>query len=58
MPRAARWTEFEVYKDTGRKLNGWLIDKVKWIFVREALLHLKSTGFRNIRQYTTVTNQC
>ena len=54
----ARWTEFEGYKDTRRKLNGWLIDKGQWIFVREALLRLKFTGFINIRKYTTVTNQC
>ena len=26
---ADRWIEFEGYKDTGRKLNVWLIDKVQ-----------------------------
>ena len=40
-PRAARWIEFEGYKDAGRKLDGWSIDKVPWIVVREDLLHLK-----------------
>ena len=44
------WTEFEGYKDTGRKMNGGLIDKGQWIVLREALLHLKSTVFINIRQ--------
>ena len=34
-PRAARWIEFEKYKDTGINLNGWLIDKGQWIVVRE-----------------------
>ena len=34
------WIWFEGYKDTGRKLNGWLINKGQWIFVREALLHI------------------
>ena len=57
-PRAARWIEFEGYKDTGRKINGWLIDKDQWIVVREALLNIKLTGFSNLRQYTTVTNKC
>ena len=57
-PRAAMWIGFARYRDTGRKLNGWLIDKGQWIVVREALLHLNSTGFRNLRQSTTVTNQC
>ena len=57
-PRAARWIEFEGYNDTGTKLNGWLIDKGQWIIVRENLLNLNSTGFRNLSQYTTVTNQC
>ena len=52
------WTEFEGYKGTGRKLNGWLINKGQRIFAREDLIHLKSTGFINLRQYTTVTNQC
>ena len=45
-PRAAIWIGFERYKDTGRKMNGWLIDKGQWIVVREDLLLLKSTGFR------------
>ena len=36
MPIAARWIGFEGYKDTGVKLNGWLIDKGKWIVVIEA----------------------
>ena len=40
------WIGFEVYKDTGIKLNGWLIDKGQWIVVREALLLIKSNGFR------------
>ena len=46
-PREARWIEFEGYKDTVIKLNGWFIDKGEWIVVREALLHHNSTGFRN-----------
>ena len=46
MPRADRWIGFEGYKDTGRKLNGWLIDMVQWIVVREDLLLFKLTGFR------------
>ena len=54
----SRWIEFEGYNDTGTKLNGWLIDKGQWIIVRENLLNLNSTGFRNLSQYTTVTNQC
>ena len=54
----AKWTEFERYKETGRKLNGGLIDKDPWIVVREALIHIKSIGFKNLRQYTTVTNHC
>ena len=45
-PRAARWIGFEEYKDTVRKLNGWLIDKGKWIVVGGALLPIKLTGFR------------
>ena len=45
-PRAARWIGFEGYKDTGRKLNGLLIYKGQWIFVIEAILLLKLTGFR------------
>ena len=31
---------------TQKKKNDWLIDKCKWIFVIEALLHLKTSGFR------------
>ena len=57
-PRATRWIGFEGYEYTGRKLNGWLIDKVWWIVVVEALLRLNSAGFNNLSQYTTVTNQC
>ena len=30
----------------GGKLKDWLIDKGKWIAVKEALLHLKPAGFR------------
>ena len=45
-PRAARWIGFEGYRDTGRKMNGWLIDNGQWIVVREASLLLKSTGFK------------
>ena len=56
--RAARWIGFERYKDTGIKLNGLEIDKDQWIFVREALLHLNSTGFIHLRKYTNVINQC
>ena len=52
------WTEFEGYNDTERKLNVWLIDKGQCIVVRDDLFHIKSTGFRNICQSTTVTNQC
>ena len=45
-PRAARWFQFEVYKDTGRKLNFSFIDKKgQWIFLREDLLDLKLAGF-------------
>ena len=44
--RAAGWIGFDGYKDTWRKLKIWFIDKGKWIVVREALLHLNSTGFR------------
>ena len=32
-PILARWIEFEGYKDTGRKINGWLIDKGQWIIM-------------------------
>ena len=39
------WIGFEGYKETGRKLNGWLIYKGQWIAVREDLLILKSTDF-------------
>ena len=53
MTRATRWNEFEGYKDTGRKLNGGLIDKGHWIVAREALFHIKLTEVINIRQYTT-----
>ena len=28
------------------KLNDWYIDKGQWIVLREALLHIKPTGFR------------
>ena len=52
------WIGFEVYKDTGIKLNGWLIDKGQWIVVRGDLFLLKLTGFNNLWKYTTVTNQC
>ena len=52
------WTEFEGYKEKGRKLNGGLIDRGQWIVVGEVLLHIKLTDFINIRQYTDVTNQC
>ena len=45
-PRVARWIGIEVYKDTGRKLNGMLIDKGPCIVVIEALLLINSTGFR------------
>ena len=27
-------------------MNGWLIDRGKWIFAREVLLHLNLTGLR------------
>ena len=54
----ARWIGFERYKDTGRRMNGWVIDKSQWIVVRETLLHLNVTGFINLRKYTTVTNHC
>ena len=53
-PRAAKWIGFEGYKDTGIKLNGWLIDKGQLIVVREDLLHLKSTGFSSLRKYNTL----
>ena len=45
-PRLSRLVGFEGYKDTGIKLNGWYIDKVQWIVVIEALLHIKPAGFR------------
>ena len=44
-PIATRWIGIEGYKDTGRKLNGRLIDKGQWVVVREALLFINSTGF-------------
>ena len=37
---------FEGYKDTVRKLNGWLIDKGQWIVMMEALILFKLTGLR------------
>ena len=39
------WIVVEGYKDTGRNLNGWSIDKGQCIVVGEALLLLKLTGF-------------
>ena len=56
--REARWIGFEGYKDTGRKINCCLIGKCQWVVVRGALLHIILTGFINLRQETTVTNQC
>ena len=56
--RAAKWIGFERYKDTGRKMNGGLIDKGQWIVVRGDLPHLKSTGFSNLSKYSTLTNEC
>ena len=52
------WIGFEGYKDTERKLNGWVIHKGKLIFFKEDLLHLNLTGFSNVSYYTSVTNQC
>ena len=54
MQRADMWIGFEGYKDTGRKLNFWLIDKGQWVVVREALRLDSDT----LRKYTTAPNQC
>ena len=43
---AARWIGFEEYKGHRKKLNGWSIDKGRWIVVRKVLLHLKPDGFK------------
>ena len=40
------WIGFEGYKDTGKKMTGWLINKGQWVFVIDYLLIINLTGFR------------